>query len=318
VGGAGLAGHLWTIGPGLVAQVRRPAVPPARDFRVELEDPVAGRLALTGRLHERAGARALLVVLHGLAGSCESPYARRFARRAVATGHACLRLNFRGADGGAADFYHAGLTADLDVVLEAPEVRAFERVFLVGFSLGGHTALRWAGERGGTRAAGIVAVCAPLDLDRGATALDGPGNGPYRYYLLRGLKDLADEVERMRPGALAAPRERRRRARGIREWDGLVVAPRWGFASAEDYYVRVSAGATLAGVRTPTWLVLSEQDPMVPADTVRPSLGGASAAIEVTWTRRGGHVGFPANLDLGRRAPRGLDAQLLAWIAAHL
>ena len=314
----GLAGHFWTIGPGLAGLARRPAVPPGRDFRVELDDPVAGRVALTGRLHDRAGARLLLLVLHGLSGTCESPYARRFARHAVAAGHACLRINLRGADGQTPDFYHAGLTGDLDSVLDAPEVRAFPRVVLVGFSLGGHTALRWAGERGGERVAGLVAVCAPLDLERGATALDGPGNGPYRHYLLRGLRALADGVERRRPDLIAAPRARRRAARGIREWDGLVVAPRWGFASAEDYYARVSAGATLAGIRAPTWMVLSDQDPMVPADTVRPSLARRSPTTEVTWTRRGGHVGFPADLDLGRRAPRGLDAQVLGWIAEHL
>lgn len=313
----GLAGHLWTFLPGLAGMAYRPPVPAGRDFRVALEDPVAGPLALTGRLHERAGARSLVVVLHGLAGSCESPYARRFARAAVAAGHACLRLNLRGADGLAPDFYHAGLTADLDVALAAPEVAAFERVFLVGFSLGGHLALRWAGERGGERAAGVVAVCAPLDLDRGARALDGPGNGPYLHHLLRGLRALADRIERQRPGAFAAPRARRARARGIREWDGLVVAPRWGFASAEDYYARVSAGATLGGIRAPAWLVVAEHDPMVPPEVVRPALSRASSTTEVTWTRRGGHVGFPAGLDLGRRAPRGLAPQLLDWIAEH-
>ncbi|KAB2960133.1 MAG: hypothetical protein F9K18_11270 [Thermoanaerobaculia bacterium] len=319
-----LSGHLWTVAPAIVTFVRRPAVPPARPFRLAFTDPVAGALALTGFLHEPPGARQLLVVLHGLGGSCESSYARRFASAAYAAGIACLRLNLRGADLESADFYHAGLTADLDTVLGSETVASFERVALVGFSLGGHTLLRYLGERAGEDrplARGVtaaVAVCAPLDLELGATALDGPGNALYRRYLLGGLRAVADAVELRRPGAIAAPRAVRGRVRGIREWDGLVVAPRWGFASAEDYYARASAGPLLGRVATPSWIVLSENDPMVPAGTVRDALRGVSAATEVTWTKRGGHVGFPPGLDLGRRGPRGLESQLLAWLGERL
>jgi predicted alpha/beta-fold hydrolase len=81
-----LSGHLWTVAPALASFARRPPVPPARPFRLALADPVAGALALSGRLHEPPGARTLIVVLHGLGGSCESSYARRFARAAYAAG----------------------------------------------------------------------------------------------------------------------------------------------------------------------------------------------------------------------------------------
>ena len=43
---------------------------------------------------------------------------------------------------------------------------------------------------------------------------------------------------------------------------------------------------------------------------------------EIAWIDarvvRGGHVGFPGSLDLGQRAPRGLDPQLAAWVRARL
>lgn len=317
-----LSGHWWTLGPGTKALIRAPTTSASRPFRTEIDDPVAGRLALTGRLHEPAEASELAVVVHGLAGNCERGYARQFARRAAEAGLACLRLNLRGADHQAPDFYHAGLTEDLRAALAASELARYERVVLVGFSLGGHVALRWGAEaaaeprRADRRVAAIATVCAPLDLDRGATALDAPRNWLYRTYLLRGMKTFADAVERVRPDAIATPRERRNRAATMREWDGLVVAPRWGFASAEDYYARASAGPRLAEIRLPTWMVLSEHDPMVPPETVRPSLAGVSASSEITWTSRGGHVGFPPDLDLGRGNSHGfgLDSQLLAWL----
>lgn len=298
---------------------RPPGAPPHEPFRLAVEDPTVGPLVLSGALHAPPAARTLLVALHGLGGSAESSYMRLFAAAAVAAGHACLRLNHRGAERAAQDYYHAGLTVDLESVLGAGELARFDRVAVVGFSLGGHVALRYAAERPGRtdpRLAGVAAVCAPLDLDRGATALDSPAAWLYRRYILPGLQQHLDAVEKLRP--VPADRARRARVRGIREWDDLVVAPRWGFASAEDYYARASVAPILDRIALPSWIVESENDPMVPVWTLTNALARVSATTEVTWTPRGGHVGMPADLDLGRPGPKGLHAQLLSWIAAIL
>jgi len=313
-----LSGHYWTVAPVARALLRPPAAPPGEPFGLEVVDPTVGRVGLTGVLHAPDSATTLLVALHGLGGSIESSYLKRFASAAVARGYACLRLDLRGAGGDSADFYHAGLTSDLAAVLAAPRLAGFARVVLVGFSLGGQLALRWAGELeggGDPRLAAVVGVCSPLDLELGAAALDAWDNTPYRAWVLAGLRDLADRVERFRP--LPVDRAARRRIATIRAWDTRIVAPRWGFASAEDYYARVSAAGTLGGIRRPSWIVLSRNDPMVPPATVRAALERVSDAVEVTWTRRGGHVGFPPDLDLGQPGERGLAGQLLAWIASR-
>lgn len=312
-----LAAHFWTIAPTLAARWSPPAEPPAEPFRLELPDPLLGTLTLTGRLHAPAGASTLIVALHGLAGSSASSYLSALAVAATERGFACLRLNLRGADLATPDFYHAGLTADLTTVLGAASLARFHRVALVGFSLGGHVALRWAAEQGregDPRVAAVATVCAPLDLDRGATALDSAGATLYRGYLLRGLRALADEVERRRPAALAMPRQERSRLRTLRAWDGAVVAPRWGFASAEDYYARASAGPLLGRIERRTWIIVAEHDPMVPSSTMTEALRGVSSSTEVTRTPRGGHVGMPPALDLGQGGARGLGNQLLSWI----
>lgn len=312
---ARLSGQFWTVGPAALALVRLPDVPQFTPFRLAIADPTVGPLQLTGALHAPPGAGTLVVALHGLGGSAESSYMRRFAVAAIAEGIACLRLNHRGAERAAQDFYHAGLTVDLEAVLAAGELARFERITIVGFSLGGHVALRYAAERPGRtdpRLAGIAAVCTPLDLDRGATALDAPGAWIYRQYILPGLRSHLDAVERLRP--VPCDRARRARVRGIREWDGLVVAPRWGFASAEEYYERASVAPLLDRIRLPTWIVESQNDPMVPVWTLEPALTRVSPTTEVTWTPRGGHVGMPANLDLGRPGAKGLHNQLLAWL----
>ncbi len=318
----GVGGHLWTLGPAARSLVLPPATSAHERFEVAVEDPQAGRFALTGRLHAPPGASRLVIALHGLGGSCDGSYARTFARAAAESGYACLRLNLRGADHEAPDFYHAGLTSDLDAVLAAKDLARFSSIYLVGFSVGGHVALRWAAERapggGGPamdrRVGGLVAVCAPLDLDRGSAALDSRSNVIYRSFILSGLRTFADAVERLRPPAIAAPRAARQAIRTMREWDRALVAPRWGFSSAEDYYERASVAPLLSRLTLPTWIVVSENDPMVPPWTVRHALAGASSAVEVTWTPRGGHVGMPAGVDLGRRGRRGRDEQILGWI----
>lgn len=305
--------------PAALAYFRPPAAPPSEPFRLVIEDPTVGAIALSGALHAPPAARKLFVALHGLGGSAESSYMRNFATAAVGAGHACLRLNHRGAERTAQDYYHAGLTVDLESVLAAVELARFERVAVVGFSLGGHVALRYAAERPGTtdpRLAGVAAVCAPLDLDRGASALDEPSSWLYRRYILPGLQRHIDAVEKLRP--VPVDRARRARVRGIREWDDLVVAPRWGFASAEDYYARASVAPILDRIALPAWIIESENDPMVPVWTLQDALGRVSPTTEVSWTPRGGHVGMPSDLDLGRPGAKGLHAQLLSWLAGQL
>lgn len=312
-----LAGHFWTVAPRLASFVVAPAAPPDRALRIPFVDRLRGELTLTGRLAELAGARTIVLVLHGLAGSADSPYARRLAASLYGSGMASLRLDFRGAGGEGPDFYHAGLTDDLRTALAAPELARYERVAIVGFSLGGHVALRWAGEEGAgadPRVFGLVAVSSPLDLELGARALDAPGNTLYRTYLLRGLRRHAERIERERPGTIAGTQAERERARTIRAWDALVVAPRWGFASAEDYYLRASAAPLLPEVRIPVWVVHAEHDPMVPVWTVREAHRRLPSAVEVTLTARGGHVGMPYDLDLGRAGGRGLEAQIVDWL----
>ena len=217
------SGHYWTLRARLALSGRLRLLPPAREWEVELQDPVQGRLRLSGELREEGGP-CLLVVVHGLGGSCASQYAVRSARAARRSGISCLRLNLRGADGRGEDFYHAGLTADLHAVLGAADLRRFETVWIAGFSLGGHLALRFATETADPRVRAVVAICPPLDLDATCRAIDGPGVGLYRAVMLRSLKRSYEAVAAR--GPVPTPMERIRSVRRIREWDELTVAPR--------------------------------------------------------------------------------------------
>ncbi len=310
-----LAGHFWTVAPHLMERLRREAAPGSRRWTTVLNDPAVGPVRLSGFLHEPGEARALLVIVHGLGGSASSHYAVRAARAAEASGLACVRLSLRGADGSGEDFYNAGLIEDLRAAIESPEVRRYDSVLVVGYSLGGHLALRYAVEEPDPRVRAVAAVSAPLDLELSQRAIDRRGLALYRHHLLANLRHLMVAVEARRE--LPVPLSVLGSVRTLREWDRHTVVPRFGFASPEDYYTKMSVGPHLARLQVPALLVAAEADPMVPPATLRPSLAADHANLTVRWVSRGGHVSFPAGLDLGLAAPRGLERQVIAWLQAR-
>lgn len=299
-----LLGHLWTIAPRVRHGFRPIVLPESRAFRTVFQVEAVGEIPVTGRLREVPGSGELLVVVHGLGGCTDSHYMLRAALTAEAAGISCLRVNLRGCDRGGDDFYHAGLTEDLHAALASEELRNYRRIYFLGYSLGGHVALRLGTEDVDPRVAAVAAVCSPLDLALSQQEIDAPSLWVYRRYLLKNLVTIYSAVASRRPVPL--PVEEAARIRTLREWDDRVVAPRHGFADARDYYARASVAPRLADLRVPGLLVASELDPMVPAHAVRAALGNPAPRLEVRWLTGGGHVAFPRSLEV--------DRQVIDWL----
>lgn len=304
-----LHGHLWTVVPTLRHLVL-PRRAPAEPWQTTLHDPRVGPVRLTGHLLAPAGADDLVVIVHGCGGTPESHYCHTAAHAAAATGMASLRLALRGADDLGDDYYHAGLTEDLHAALESPALARFARVFVLGYSVGGQMVLRYATESRDPRLCAVAAICPPLDLDVCCRSIDG--TRLYRQWVLSGLKRMYRAVALRRP--VPTPLAQVEKADTIRAFDSLTMVPRHGFADVTDYYARSSAGPLLGRLEVPALLVAAERDPMVPLATYHPWLGAASPALDVRRTAAGGHLGFPADLDLGVAAPRGLEHQVLGWL----
>ncbi len=308
-----LKGHLWTLGPVLGQRLRPPRVVAGESWRLRLTDPEVGEVELSGQLHAVPGSPSLVVLVHGLGGCIDSQYVIHAAREAHARGVSCLRLNMRGADRQGADLHHAGLSADLEAVLASAELAPYDHLYVAGFSLGGHLALHLATCVREPRLRAVAATCSPLDLSQSVAAFDIPRRAVYRRYVLAGLVDIYSAIAARR--TLPVPLARMRQVRKLREWDRLSVVPRFGFSSTADYYARASVAARLGELRVPALLVLSEGDPMVPTEAVRPVLEGAlPPRLEVRWTKRGGHMGFPSNLDLGLGQRSGIYGQVFSWL----
>jgi predicted alpha/beta-fold hydrolase len=307
-----LAGHYWTIAPRLRHSLSPLTAPAGRPFALVVHDPRMGPVRLSGSLREPPGAAELVLVVHGLGGCADSHYMLRAGLAAEAAGLACLRLSLRGSDLRGEDYYHAGLTSDLHAVLAAPELARYRRLYLLGYSVGGHVVLRAATEPADPRLAAVAAICPPLDIGRSSAAFDAPGLWLYRRYVLGNMRRIYAAVAARRPVPL--PLAEALRIRRLGDWDERVVAPRFGFAGAGDYYRRASVHPLLPELRLPALLAASERDPMVPAPTLRAALDRPAPRLEVRWLREGGHVAFPPGVDLGFAEARGLEAQVLGWL----
>ncbi|HKP63089.1 MAG TPA: alpha/beta fold hydrolase [Polyangiales bacterium] len=311
---APLAAHAWTIGPNLLARFTSKPAPAALAWSYELSDPDVGGVRLTGLLQPGV-ADACLVIVHGLGGSYDRPYCVNAAWAAQRAGLPCLRFGLRGADRSGEDFYHGGLTADLAAAVASPQLAQFKRLYILGYSLGGHVTLRYAIGEHDPRVAAVAAICAPLDLDLGAQSIDSKRSAIYRRHVLSGLNEIYSAVAQKR--SVPTPLSRVLAARSIREWDGLTVVPRYGFRDAEDYYASISVGPRLSQLRIPALLVQSKHDPMVPLWTYQQHLAQAPKLLEVRTLGQGGHVGFPRVALHPQAQPGVLEDQLLAWLQQH-
>ena len=310
-----LIGHAWTLGPTLRHSLSpQERAPQSVAWTTDIGDELRGSVRLSGHLHPLEGATAAVVIVHGMGGSPDSFYCHRAATAAQEAGMASLRLALRGADREGQDYGHAGLTADIHGALKSPALAAFEHLYVLGYSLGGHTTLCLATEQTDQRLRAVAAICPPMGLAAGQRHIDRTRSSLYRRALLQGLKEIYAFVAKS-GREVPLPLHQALRIRTIRDWDELVVAPRWGFEGADHYYETATVVPNLKHLAVPTLVVSSHHDPIVAHHTVEEPLRQQSDNLEVRWVSRAGHVGFPDEVDLDLDQPAALvESQIMGWL----
>ncbi|MGK7313380.1 MAG: YheT family hydrolase [Candidatus Longimicrobiales bacterium M2_2A_002] len=271
----------------------------------------------------------VVVLLHGLEGSARRRYMQHTYGALLEQGLRPVGLNFRGCSGEpnrAARAYHSGETGDLRLVLDTLAGRyPAAEMAVVGYSLGGNVALKYLGEtrgsgleaRGpGTEVSAGAAVSVPFDLAAGARALERSwlGRTAYTPYFMRTL--VPKTLEKSAALAERVDLDAVRRARTIQEFDDALTAPLHGFRDAADYYARSSSARFIAGIRIPTLVVHSRDDPFLPAAAIPEAALEANPAITAVITEKGGHQGYVAGSILWPEF--WVERVVAEWLAARL
>lgn len=236
----------------------------------------------------------MVVLVHGMGGTLDSYYVRASALGLLRAGFPVARVDLRGAGASAQhsrELYHGGRTEDLRDVLRALPGR--NGLAIMGFSLGGNLVLKLLGEpHAGIELLAGVSVSAPLDLAAGTTHLQEMSFGLYDRYLLRKLRQQASHPNlEMTEEDRAALRD----ARSLTDFDNSYTARRNGWRDAAEYYALNSSAQYLPGIRVPTLVIHSVDDPMIPVSCYQAVDWDALARdtpVRRLITRRGGHVGF--------------------------
>lgn len=281
--------HLQTLYPALL---RKPPSLATRTEQYELADGDFIDLAWTTNVTDEEA--PLVVVLHGLEGSINSPYAKGLLNTIANNQWSGVLMHFRGCSGRHNRLqrsYHSGDTGDLHVLLRELRTRFPQRpLAAVGISLGGNVLLKYLGEQNDqSLLTTAMAISVPFDLADGARALGKGFSRLYQWHLISHIRNKMIDKYRDRP----APVDMRR----IDEWrdffsfDNNVTAPIHGFKGVDDYYTRSSSRQFLKDITTPTLILHSKDDPFMSENAIPQDIELAEN-ITLELCELGGHVGF--------------------------
>ena len=264
-----------------------------RLFRVD------GETQLKGACHWQPGKAKdapVIVIVHGLEGSCDSNYVRGIADKAYALGFHAIRMNQRNCGGTEAltpTLYNSGLSGDYRAVLMDLIAEGYSGIFFAGYSMGGNLVTKMAGEfaEGAPKELlGVAAVCPALDLGACADALERAENYIYQRHFVRGLMTRYQRKAGMFPGRYA--KNGFAKIRTVREFDDAITAPQFGFKDAEEYYQASGAKKVIGRVDVPLLIITAQDDPFVPYESFRGVGIEGNAKVQFLGPEYGGHCGF--------------------------
>lgn len=263
--------------------------------------PLADGDALAASLHLPAAGgrqRPLAVLVHGLAGTEADTCVREAAADLLRRGFPVLRLNLRGSAPSrprSTSHYHLGRSEDLSHALAAlPPALTGRGILVAGWSLGGALAILLLARDPSPALLGGAAISAPLQPEVAHATIDAdPVLGRALLALYR-REILAVVPARDLPQPL---RDRAMAARGLREIESQVTAPRFGYPSYEVFAEVNRPAAVLPALRRPLLILQAADDPLVPPDVLDGIAWSQCPAVLPLLVAGGGHCGF---YDAGR------------------
>jgi predicted alpha/beta-fold hydrolase len=159
-----------------------------------------------------------------------------------------------------------------------------------------------------------AAVSVPFSLEAGARLME---RGFARVYVRHFLKTLTEKsLKKLELYPDLCDRQKLLAARSFWEFDDALTGPVHGFAGAQDYYERSSSIGFLRGVRVPTLLLSSWDDPFLPSFVLDKVLEKTrdNPNLHAEFSHKGGHVGWIEGSPWSQRYY--MEGRVVSWLAA--
>jgi len=258
-------------------------------FKTSQNIAIHAEVAIAGR------GNPTLVAIHGVGGASDAPYMQGLLHKSWRLGWNTVLLNLydRNLHSSPPAIFHSGSSDQLGEVLRS--ISRFHwcgPLYVFAVSMGANMLLRFLGESHSIlQNVKATAVVSPLvDLVASWKILDRPTNRFYRWHFVRGLKRVVRDHSAYLESFIDV--DKFPHIRTIREFDELFTAPLGGFKNAFDYYKNAGARSLLGQIRTPTLLIHSLRDPILPSYPLECRELAENQFLLPELTHRGGHVGF--------------------------
>lgn len=240
--------------------------------------------------------KRIVILSHGLEGHSDKYYMRGMANQFLSYNWDVVSWNCRSCSTDnnlTPKLYHHGATEDLDEAVQHVLSKGYEKVLLMGFSLGGSLVVKYLGEstrNPSNRIVGGIAFSIPCQLGSCAKKLSEPGN---KFYLDRFLDKLKNKISiKAQQFPDLFDLEGIDDISSFYDFDSKYTAPMNGFENAETFYSYASAGNYIEGIKVPTLLVNSLNDPMFPDDCYPYEAAKNHEQFYLETPATGGHMGY--------------------------
>ncbi|GAB3941907.1 alpha/beta fold hydrolase [Spirosoma harenae] len=239
----------------------------------------------------------LVILTHGLEGDSNRQYIRGTAKLFSQANYDVLAWNCRSCSGEMNHefrLYNHGEIGDIsEVVQHALKTKHYDKIVLVGYSMGGNITLKYLGVHGKQLpdvVKGGVAISSPTDLGASAQLLDRAANRFYRNRFMKKLVvKISQKAERF-PGRIDL--SKLRQVKLWRDFDEFFSAPINNYQNAEDFYAQASAVNFMPDISVPILLLNAQNDPLLSLECSPGWLAEAHKYIYLETPKAGGHVGF--------------------------
>ena len=236
---------------------------------------------------------SIIILSHGLEGDTSRQYITGMVKNFNAHGFDCIAWNFRSCSGEmnqTKTFYHSGATDDLETVLKHSLSKGYEKIYLVGFSLGGNLTLKYLGEKGQNLYPEIqkaITFSVPLHLSSSSKKIGW-------LYTKRFNKSLINKIleKSQRFPEFQIDTSNIAKIKTLKDFDDAYTSQLHGFIDAEDYYERNSSLYFLDKIDIPALIINAQNDPFLSAECFPFEKIKSIEKVYFQAPKMGGHCGF--------------------------